>query len=443
MAVGAGNELAFTGERLVPGVPGLEDLYFEHITRYLFAESFCRGRDVLDAGSGAGYGAHLLASRGARRVLGVDRASDAVLYARSRYDGPGVSFTVGDLLSLPVQTASFDVVVCFEAIEHVPSPEQALAELARVLRPDGTLILSTPNREVFIGGGSGNPFHTREFTTAEFRDLLRPHFPQVRLYAQRPVQGLALWPAEGVGRASVHRVPLVPMDERGIQPPSPPLPTAETGLYLVAVCDRATGGPLDPGGWFFPFPLDVLSPMRQWALSLQRENEQLRQRLAAQARLNGALLAGRHSTDPVSAGRVAGEAAGDPAPRLPSPPVGGGVTHPEPPQAGEAAGTWDLLRAGWYREAYERFERLVRANPGDARVLLGLGLAAEGLGAPAAATLAYRTILSMVPGHPDATRGLTRVGGTNGGAPTQPAGAPVGRVRQGVPDQVGAPQLGG
>lgn len=77
-------------------------------------------------------------------------------------------------------------------------------------------------------------------------------------------------------------------------------------------------------------------------------------------------------------------------------------------QAG-AAQPWDLLRAGRYPEAYDAFERACLADPGDPRALVGLGLAAEGRGAPSAAVVAYRTALRIAPGHPDATRGLERV----------------------------------
>ncbi len=77
-------------------------------------------------------------------------------------------------------------------------------------------------------------------------------------------------------------------------------------------------------------------------------------------------------------------------------------------QAGTPA-AWDLLRAGRYTEAYDAFETLARQDPTNAKPLLGLGLAAEGRGVPAAATLAYRTVLQLAPGDPDAGRGLARI----------------------------------
>jgi len=87
----------------------------------------------------------------------------------------------------------------------------------------------------------------------------------------------------------------------------------------------------------------------------------------------------------------------------PTPPI----TADAPPDA------WDMLAAERYGDAYEVFEAEVRANPANARALVGLGLAAEGRGVPAAARLAYRMVLTMAPGDPDAVRGLARVGGAD------------------------------
>lgn len=77
----------------------------------------------------------------------------------------------------------------------------------------------------------------------------------------------------------------------------------------------------------------------------------------------------------------------------------------------QASRAWGLLQEGRYDEAYDSFEHLVRAEPGNVRALLGLGLAAEGRGVPAAAALAYRAALEISPGDADAARNLNRVTG--------------------------------
>lgn len=86
---------------------------------------------------------------------------------------------------LPVADATFDVITSFETLEHVPDAEAMLRELRRVLRPDGTLVLSTPNRSF---RESENPYHVQEFTADELRTLLYQYFGAVTIYGQRPSQ---------------------------------------------------------------------------------------------------------------------------------------------------------------------------------------------------------------------------------------------------------------
>jgi SAM-dependent methyltransferase len=141
---------------------------------------------VLDAACGVGYGSADL-GRTARRVLGVDVDEEAVAYARSRYASRNVEFAVMDLASLALDDASFDVVCAFEAIEHVLDGEAVLAEIARVVRPGGTFIVSTPRSDRTTDRPE-NPFHTVEYAPTDFERLLRGFFEQVEVYGQRRVQ---------------------------------------------------------------------------------------------------------------------------------------------------------------------------------------------------------------------------------------------------------------
>lgn len=172
-------------ERIVPDEtePGVVAL---HLKRYRFAEPWCREAEVLDAACGVGYGSAEL-GRTAKRVLGVDVDHEAVEYARSRYGAPNVGFAVMDLGDLMLEHASFDVVCAFEAIEHVPDPGRALAEIARVLRPGGVLLLSTP-RVDRTNDRPENPFHAVEYAPGDLEALLRGFFDQVDLYGQRRLQ---------------------------------------------------------------------------------------------------------------------------------------------------------------------------------------------------------------------------------------------------------------
>jgi SAM-dependent methyltransferase len=172
-------------ERIVPDEtePGIVAL---HLKRYRFAAPWCRDRDVLDAACGVGYGSAEV-GRVARRVLGVDVDPEAVAYARSRYAAPNVEFAVMDLASLPLDDESFDTVCAFEAIEHVSAPEAVLAEVARVLRRDGALVVSTPRAERTTDRPE-NPYHAVEYAPADLERLLRGFFERVELYGQRRLQ---------------------------------------------------------------------------------------------------------------------------------------------------------------------------------------------------------------------------------------------------------------
>jgi 2-polyprenyl-3-methyl-5-hydroxy-6-metoxy-1,4-benzoquinol methylase len=174
-----GHETSTILERFVPGTMRSGLVAAEHLARYWWASQFAKGRRVLDAGCGMGYGSAILAEAGAAQVTGVDISAPAIEAARAT--AGGAAFEVGDIASLPLSDNSVDLVVCLETIEHVEEPERALDELARVLVPEGLLVLSSPNRDVYP---PGNPHHRCEFTPAELRDELRRRFREVELMRQ-------------------------------------------------------------------------------------------------------------------------------------------------------------------------------------------------------------------------------------------------------------------
>jgi SAM-dependent methyltransferase len=102
-------------------------------------------RSVLEIGCGGGDFCVWMADRGASRVIGEDVSKVAVAHSASQHSRPGLAFDVGDIENIAHPDESFDLVVSCETIEHVPTPRRAIAELARVLRPGGTLLLSAPN----------------------------------------------------------------------------------------------------------------------------------------------------------------------------------------------------------------------------------------------------------------------------------------------------------
>jgi SAM-dependent methyltransferase len=163
--------LTLTGERTIPDLD-IENYWFRrHQVVYQRLAPLCAGRDVLEAGCGEGYGADLIAGV-ARRVVAVDYDEAAVAHVRSRY--PSVEVMRANLAELPLPAASVDVVVNFQVIEHLWDQARFVEECARVLRPSGLLMVSTPNRITFSPGRDTpiNPFHTRELNADELTELL-------------------------------------------------------------------------------------------------------------------------------------------------------------------------------------------------------------------------------------------------------------------------------
>jgi len=187
----------FTGERVIPGEVDI-DLLNEHVARYAFASRLAHGRRVLDCGCGAGYGAAELAATAAM-VVGIDRAAEAIAFARENYRLPNLSFEQASCTEVPHGAGSFDLVVAFEVIEHLENWRAFLVEVRRILAPGGQFIVSTPNRLYYTesrGPEGANPFHVHEFDFAEFHRELRSVFPHVTMFLENHVEGVTFQPYE-------------------------------------------------------------------------------------------------------------------------------------------------------------------------------------------------------------------------------------------------------
>ncbi len=181
------EERVITGERFIPEANDAE-LELEHFERYYSACRFVEDKVVLDAASGEGYGSYML-SKYAKKVTGVDLDIETVEAAKEKYsDRNNLTYLQGSIADLAfIETASIDVVVSFETIEHVSEEVQKefIKEIKRVLKSDGLLIMSSPNKKEYSERYDfHNIFHVHELYVDEFIELLRTEFKNVELYRQ-------------------------------------------------------------------------------------------------------------------------------------------------------------------------------------------------------------------------------------------------------------------
>jgi GT2 family glycosyltransferase/SAM-dependent methyltransferase len=226
----------FSGERLTSAIGGQVEM--EHLHRYFLARSLCGGLDVLDVACGEGYGSALLAQV-ARSVTGLDYDAGAITHAGAAFAAPGTRFVQGSATAMPFADARFDAIVSFETIEHFAEHDAFMAEIRRVLRPDGLLLISSPDRDVYSAPGmTPNPFHVRELTRGEFFRLLQRNFSHVSLLLQRAMIGSVLAPDDDTGAC----LPLVfERHQDDVIHGTAGLPQA---LYIVAVAaDRPVALP--------------------------------------------------------------------------------------------------------------------------------------------------------------------------------------------------------
>ena len=177
--------MEFTGERYIPEQSNAE-LYDEHVLRYEFAKQFVKDKIVLDAACGDGYGSNLLASQ-AQYVYGIDLSVETIESAKSKYKKGNTEFICASIEQLPLEDDSIDTIVSFETIEHVSIAVQQnfFKEVKRVLKPDGVLVISTPNKAIYSDlYNYKNEFHVKEFYREEFEKELRKHFSHVVMLEQ-------------------------------------------------------------------------------------------------------------------------------------------------------------------------------------------------------------------------------------------------------------------
>jgi SAM-dependent methyltransferase len=129
---------------------------------------------VLDVGCGVGDYSQRLAGDG-RRVVGVDYDPATARTATALH--PGLQAVAGDGARMPLRGGSVDFACSSHLIEHFRDPEPHVAELARVLHPDGAAFVITPNAPADFE----NPYHVHLFEPPQLREMLQRHFHEVEV----------------------------------------------------------------------------------------------------------------------------------------------------------------------------------------------------------------------------------------------------------------------
>ena len=189
--------LQLTGERTAPGHARENYWFRRHEVAYAWLAHRWRGLGgvVVDAGSGEGYGAEMLRSGLGSQVLALEFDQAAAIHAAASY--PHVATLRANLDALPLASGTVDLVVSMQVIEHLWDLGRFIAECRRVLRPDGIVVLATPNRLTFSPGLARgekptNPFHVEEFDASQVHGMLQAAgFGDIELWGLHHGPGIA------------------------------------------------------------------------------------------------------------------------------------------------------------------------------------------------------------------------------------------------------------
>lgn len=185
------EHLKFTGERYIPDIK--RDIELEHLHRYKQVCEIVTGLKVLDIACGEGYGSYMI-SHHAQQVTGIDISSEIIEHASRTYQKNNLNFVVGDCRKIPIDSNTIDIVVSFETIEHHTFHQEMMAEIKRVLTPNGVLIISSPDKDIYSTKRNySNPFHQKELSKSEFISLLEKNFKNIQIFNQRILYGSAIF----------------------------------------------------------------------------------------------------------------------------------------------------------------------------------------------------------------------------------------------------------
>lgn len=165
----------YTTEITSEEIPSDNPIHQRLFKAYVVAEQYVQG-DVLEVGCGEGRGLELIIPK-SKTFTAVDKIEPIIQQLQKKFpQGSFRSMNIPPLSGLADNT--YDCVVTFQVIEHIENDSLFLSEIARVLKPGGVALLTTPNRKMSL---SRNPWHIREYLPRELRELAMKYFSDVRL----------------------------------------------------------------------------------------------------------------------------------------------------------------------------------------------------------------------------------------------------------------------
>lgn len=177
------NSLNFTGERLVTKIN--EYWTLEHLHRYAIVKDLVIGKNILDIACGEGYGSNILSSY-AKNVVGIDISDEAINHAKKKYKKHNLQFKQGSATFIDLPDTSIDIIISFETIEHLKEHDEMLQQFKKVLKRDGILIISSPDKKNYSDKpGYANPFHLKELYKNEFEILIKKYFENTVMLFQK------------------------------------------------------------------------------------------------------------------------------------------------------------------------------------------------------------------------------------------------------------------
>ena len=180
----------WSGERLETNIVGR--IAIEHLHRYSLALNYVKNKIVLDIACGEGYGSFLISHK-SKRVYGVDINEETIQFASQKYKNSNLNFIKGSTSKIPLDDNTVEVITSFETIEHHDEHDEMMLEMKRVLKPDGIVIMSSPDKLYYSDERNyKNIFHIKELYKNEFKILVEKYFNEVQILSQTHINGVSL-----------------------------------------------------------------------------------------------------------------------------------------------------------------------------------------------------------------------------------------------------------